>query len=566
MEDRYSSAFDEVRASDTFKARMVARMQQLNEGQPEEQAQRSQRTVSVPRRLKKRTLTVLIAAAILLMAGTALAIGLNAMIGTRNRAQTAIASYQAVLEGKGLPEGSADLPGSSVPVPSPYITYSKFQADEAGKWLPDTIPDIDVSAPAGELTVRLTALISRTEFEQLACYLLVEGTKPVPYALTELRLSINGGEPLKTRSELEWEQNHRSSRATPQPVADWNTDNSDTNYLTFPLEGNPLRAGSTFTLTGKLNGQPFELSYTFTEERYEELRQTQLQEVGAMAAVIGAIPDETIPVNVTARWSLIEDMVITDHFLYYTETRDPSVNIPEGASRPSAPYDTYDDGMWTVVDGMITEFEFVSASDDENGVNHSIYRAYFPYDADNLPKESLISLMGVVFRIEWATKKVAGPKDQAEYEAWRKESMELSAPDYTTDYIAKFSAKADTFTVTQAVYLNSWEGYFALVVETDEAVEKPLYGMDRQPQVTVNGVKLNNHTNYIQTPNDFMGGSDKGGKRVGFLLDAPAFRLLPDTFDVTVAWNGSSVTFTLRKADFTPGDAQHGEYHKLFGF
>ena len=33
MEDRYSSAFDEVRASDTFKQRMVARMQELNEAE-----------------------------------------------------------------------------------------------------------------------------------------------------------------------------------------------------------------------------------------------------------------------------------------------------------------------------------------------------------------------------------------------------------------------------------------------------------------------------------------------------------------------------------------------------
>jgi len=288
--------------------------------------------------------------------------------------------------------------------------------------------------------------------------------------------------------------------------------------------------------------------------------------VGAIGAVINAIPDETIPVNVTARWSLIEDMVITDHFLYYTETRDPSVTIPEGASRPSAPYDTYDDGMWTVVDGMIYEDEFVSAADDENGVNHAIYRAYFPYDDGNLPKESLVSLRGIVFRIEWATGKITGPKDEEEYNAWRKESMELSAPDYGTDYIAHVDAKADTFRVTQAVYLNNWMGYFALVVETDEPVDKPLYGMDRQPQVTVNGVKLNNHTNYIQTPNDFMGGSDRDGKRIGFWLDAPAFRLLPDTFDVTVNWNGSEVTFTLRKADFQPGDAQHGEYHKLFGF
>ena len=561
MEDRYSSAFDEVRASDTFKQRMVARMQELNEAEP---AAAPRRTVSVSRRVRKRTLTLLIAAAILLIGGTALAIGINAMIGARDRAQTAIASYQAVLEGKGLPEDGANLPGNSVPVPSPYITYSKFQADEDGKWMPDEIRDIDVSAPAGELTVRLTALISRTEFEQLACYLQVEGTKPVPYALTELRLSINGGEPLKTRSELEWEQNHSSYRATPQPLADWNTDNSDTNYLTFPLEGNPLRAGSTFTLTGKLNGEAFELSYTFTEERYEQMRQTQLQEVGAMAAVINAIPDETIPVNVTGCGYMVEEIALVDHFIYFTVTRDSA--WPAGKDHPGAPYDTYDQGIWMAVDGMVYEDEFVSASDDENGVNHAIYRAYFPYDETNLPATSLLSMSRVIFRVEWATGKVTGPKDEAEYEAWRKESMELSSPDYGVDYMAKLSAKADTFTVSEVIYFNSWAGYFGLVMETDQPVDKPLYGMDRQPVVTVNGVRLNNHTNYIQTPNDFMGGTDKSGKRVGFWLDAPALRLMPDEFQVTVSWNGSETAFTLHKADFDRGDAQHGEYHKLFGF
>ena len=556
MEDRYSSAFDQVRASDSMKARMVDRMRQMNETEPQ--------PVRVPRRLRKRTLTILMAAAVLLIGGTALALGINAMIGARNRAQTAIASYQAVLEGQGVPE-TVELPENSLPVPSPYITYAKFEADEEGKWVPDTIPDIDVSAPVGALTVRLTELISRTEFDQLACYLLVEGEKPVPYALTEIRMSINGGEPMKTRAEQDWEQNHSyGSRATPEPVADWNTEESDTNYLTFPLKGNPLRAGSTFTLTGKLNGEAFTLTYDFTEEKYEQLRQTQLQEVSAIGAVIDAIPDETIPVNVTGCGYLIEEIALADHFIYYVDTLDPA--WPADKDHPSPPYDTYDEGLWVAVDGMLYEFEFVSASDDENGVNHGIYRAYFPYDESNLPAESLLSMSRVIFRVEWATGKVTGPKDQAEYEAWRKESMELSAPDYSTDYIAKLTAKADTFTVSQVVYLNNWAGYFGLVVETDQPVDKPLYGMDRQPVVTVNGVRLNNHTNYIQTPNDFMGGSDRDGKRIGFWLDAPALRLLPDSFDVTVAYNGSEVTFTLHKADFAPGDAQHGEYQRLFGF
>ena len=556
MEDRYSSAFDQVRASDSMKARMVDRMRQMNETEPQ--------PVRVPQRLRKRTLTILIAAAILLIGGTALALGISAMIGTRDRAAQAVASYQAVLEGQGVPE-TVELPGNSLPVPSPYITYAQFQADEDGKWLPDTITDIDVTAQAGGLTVRFAELISRTEFDQLACYLVVEGAKPVPYALTEIRLSIDGGEPLKTKAEMEWEQNRGyGSQPTPTPFEAWSMDDSDTNYLTFPLAGNPLRAGTTFVLTGKLNGEPFTLTYDFTEARYEQLRQTQLQEVSAIGAVIDAIPDETIPVNVTGCGYLVEEIALADHFIYYVDTLDPA--WPAGKDHPSPPYDTYDEGLWMAVDGMLYEDEFVSASDDENGVHHGIYRAYFPYDESNLPATSLLSMSRVIFRIDWATKQVTGPRDQAEYEAWRKESMELSAPDYGTDYIAKLSAKADTFIVSQVVYLNNWAGYFGLVVETDQPVDKPLYGMDRQPVVTVNGVKLNNHTNYIQTPNDFMGGTDHDGKRIGFWLDAPALRLMPDTFDVTVSWNGSETTFTLHKSDFQPGDAQHGEYKRLFGF
>ena len=108
MEDRYSSAFDQVRASDSMKARMVDRMRQMNETEPQ--------PVRVPQRLRKRTLTILIAAAILLIGGTALALGISAMIGTRDRAAQAVASYQAVLEGQGVPE-TVELPGSSVPVP-----------------------------------------------------------------------------------------------------------------------------------------------------------------------------------------------------------------------------------------------------------------------------------------------------------------------------------------------------------------------------------------------------------------------------------------------------------------
>ena len=554
MEDRYSNAFDKVCASDEFKNRMKTIMREMNT--VEETVTRT--SGNVPYRLKKRPLIILIAAALFLIAGTAFAIGISAMIGARDRASEAVASYQAVLEGK----GQSTTVTSDEPGPTPYITYAQFQADDKGQWVPNTIPDINVTTKVGDLTVRLVNLISRTEFDQLACYLAVEGEKPVPYSLSELRLSVNGGEAIKTHSEIEFEQ-MGGFHATPQPYADWDTDTMDSNYLTFPMDANPLQAGNTFTLTGKLNGNAFTLTYTFTSERYEELRQIQIQEISAIGAVIDAIPDETVPVNVCGGGYMVEEIAFVDHYIYYSETLDPS--WPVGKDHPSPPYDQYDQGIWNVVDGMITEGEFITASDDEDGVNHVIYRAYFPYEGD-LPKESLLSMSRVIFRVEWATGKVTGPKDEMEYEAWRKESAELSAPDYGEDYIANTIAKADTFIVTQVIYYNNWAGYFGLVVETDKPVDSPLHGMDRQPVVTVNGVTLKNHTIYTQTPNDFMGGSDKSGKRVGFMLDAPAFRLLPETFDITVSWNGSETTFTLHKSDFHPGDAQSGEYHKLFGF
>ena len=52
MEDRYSSAFDEVRASDRFKTDMIDRMRALNTTEPQETARHS---VSVPKRMRKRT-------------------------------------------------------------------------------------------------------------------------------------------------------------------------------------------------------------------------------------------------------------------------------------------------------------------------------------------------------------------------------------------------------------------------------------------------------------------------------------------------------------------------------
>jgi len=199
---------------------------------------------------------------------------------------------------------------------------------------------------------------------------------------------------------------------------------------------------------------------------------------------------------------------------------------------------------------MITWSDFVS-SYEKDGEKYMIERAYYPY-GEEMPNESLIAFFGAVFRVNWATKTVTVPKDDNEYIAWRRESMALSEKDYGTDYVAKVDASCDAFSVSEVMYMNSsgW-GAFGIILKTEEAVKNAHHGRDTQPVVTVNGVTLTNETNYIQTPNDFNGGSRNGGRENGFWLDAPAFRTLPDAFEITVSWRGGSVSFTVDKADFT---------------
>ena len=57
--------------------------------------------------------------------------------------------------------------------------------------------------------------------------------------------------------------------------------------------------------------------------------------------------------------------------------------------------------------------------------------------------------------------------------------------------------------------------------------------------------------------------SDKGGKRNSFWLFAPAYRTLPDTFDVTVTWRGETVSFSMQKSDFEARTVDWDAYKKI---
>ena len=171
------------------------------------------------------------------------------------------------------------------------------------------------------------------------------------------------------------------------------------------------------------------------------------------------------------------------------------------------------------------------------------------------PSRSLVTSSGAPFRIEWATGKVTLPKDETEWLAWRQESEALSAQngDYDACFIGKPEVKAETFTVSELVYINhdyALTGMIGVILETDEPVDKPFDGKDRQPVVTIAGAVCESETLDYEELDRFSGGTENDGRRVGFMLYGSAYRTLPETFDVTVIWNGSTTTFTMHKSDF----------------
>ena len=105
-----------------------------------------------------------------------------------------------------------------------------------------------------------------------------------------------------------------------------------------------------------------------------------------------------------------------------------------------------------------------------------------------------------------------------------------------------------------------------MILETDEPVKNALYGPENQPVVTVNGVTLDNETSYVAYPDQFIGGTANGGRLNGFWLYSPAYRTLPDTFDVTVSWRGETVTIPMQKTDFEPIVLDSDAYDSVLNF
>lgn len=523
-------------------------------------------------RLPKRLIIALVAAAALLIAGTAFAVAISRMQEIRDGGLNKIDTYEKFVN-DGLPADET-LPDNSID--SDYtVPLGIGMNDENGNWQPTYIPDLNATVQVGDFTIRLDTLSSGGK--GLSVQYFVVSDTPRAFRFAPFYLSINGSEPIKD-SIGDTAEHHPEKTPPSEYTGDDAKGMCEYGNLTFRgLQENPLRPDSTFGISSELNGVPFTLTYTLTAEKFEQLRQETLNSLNNYATLLENIPEDTIPVGAECNGYRIVEIAVKDHWLYYTDEPIADYWKVHESGRESAPYGIYDrGGHEAVIDGMLCEDEYISSKKGEDEYTFTtLSRVHLPY-SDKLPNQSLVTILGAPFRIEWETGKVTLPKNETEYLAWRRESEALSAKlgDYDANFIAKPNAAADTFTVTELNYMNrtGLEGTIGLILETEKPVQNPLDGMDRQPIVTVAGAVLESMSYDYGMLDKFSGGTQNGGKRVGFIFYGPAYRTLPETFDVTVTWNGSTVTFIMQKSDLVrcydeeePWERFHKDYKVIFG-
>lgn len=518
------------------------------------------RTFSFPR-IKKKHLVVLAAVLVaMLTVGAAAAIVASRMQDIRKGGIDKLDQYSQMVQGTGAPEivDKDDPAFTGVYVP---ISSDIGNSDGEGNWQPDEISVLDETVQVDPFTICLESILFN---DTLDAVFYIESDHPASYKIDSASLSINGGKPI-----IDTSLDDLGSIEEETEFDEYNdNDKAEGGFgLVFDSEKNPLRPDTIFEFTFVLNGKTVTMTHTLTAERFAQLKQKTLNMIDNYKTLLSDIPQETIPVGAESYGYRIIEIAVKDHWLYYTVEDIPEYwKEHEEDGREDVPFGKYDsDGFRPVIDGMICEERFVSAE------SSALERVYLPYP-DRLPEQSLVSIFGAVFRIEWTSGKVTLPKDDEEFLAWREESEALSAKygEYDTNFVAKPNAKADTFTVTDVTFVNAYDEpgeYFGigLVFETNEAIKDPHNGKERQPIVTIAGVQIENQTDYDLDL--FDGGISKDGKHIGFQFHGAAYRTLPEEFEVTVEWNGSRTTFTLHKSDFVTADYEkmYWDYHILLG-
>ena len=404
----------------------------------------------------------------------------------------------------------------------------------------------DVTCPVAGGTVQLAQLDYGGN--GMFAELMLVSDKAAGCDVRNLTVQINGKEPLRT----EW-----INPFCYNEEAGWFYGNAF-----FRTGGNPFSPGTTFTFTGTVNGEPFTLTYTFTEQAYRTLQQGVIDAANEHKALVAQIPDAGTEVNYHRDNQTLAEVAVRGNLMYFTKISDGtmSTNFP--------PYSDYDSGAWPVIDGRVGEYFSLGVVDGpyEEGV---VYGTVLPYSEKNRPAESLISFGGIVFRYEWETGKVTVPKDEAEYTEWRKESMELSKPYHEEDWIWHVEAVGGTFTVTDLVFHNrSLSGEIGVVLSNQQSFEKgKKETAEDAPVITLNGLRLV-HLGEVDPHESITAGLSKDRTKKGYFLIGASVADLPETFTLSVTYQGETVEVTLKRSDAVrvKNAQEESYYNEVFGY
>ena len=326
----------------------------------------------------------------------------------------------------------------------------------------------------------------------------------------------------------------------------------------FRVDRNPIWPGAEFIFTGKMNDEPFTLHYTFTEQAYRTLQRGIVDALQEHLQIVEKIPDQGTQIGYQVKNEILAEVAVKEHCLYYTILRDPNPQrYPRGLI-----YDQYDKGIWPVIDGRTGEFYYLGNVDAKNPEGE-VYSTYLPYTEERLPRESLISFMGIMFRYEWETGKATVPQDEAEYEAWRKESMELSAQYNKTDWIWQFDEKLGNVRVTDLVFqTHSMWSTIGIMFESEQKFSNEV----EPPRVWINGIELV-HVGEIDPLSSTAPYVRADKKKLAYCMVGYSPADLTDTFTLTVEWQGNRTEIALKLSDVIREAANTiDEYQALFRY
>ncbi len=516
---------DKIRTPAGFSARVDDTLRSLSGGA-------EARSVAVPvRRLGRRAMAALVAAAILLVTATALAaVYFSRMQKFKDETQAVLdASYVEWMPTNIQPNGlKTNVAGIEL-----SINWFYYQdSDEAG---------------------------GSKQF--IVQYVAYSPTDPGAMERSDFCMTVNSGEAIPT--------------AYNDPEAfEKQTDPSEgyKAYISaaYAVAANPLTEGNTLLFTGKIAGEDYAMTYTLDTETMAQLKSEVEAEYAQSSAVLEAIPQEAAEVELSFMGYTIKEVAVKDGFMYFTQQNIPEYWEAHEGGRETSPEEAAlgAEGIYAGID----VFPFIDGCPmlhealgnvDQVYPDGYVYRTYIGRSRDKLPARSLISFTGIVFYYEWATDTVIAPADEAEQKEWRQTNMELVRQNAAKDAWFSFSAETDAFTATDLIFNNRLWGTIGLALNTPDAYEGARGDV---PVVTIDGTKLEYLGDSKFHIDEWPGGSQRGNQRHGYNYVGIAAADLGESFEVTVEWRGEKTSFTLKGASAVTENIPYTEYKTIFGY